>query len=80
MDTFRHIGKANVGKGIRFIIVNRFGSPGRIRTAGQAINSRLLYRWATGEMPFGFRLYITKNDMQARFITNLIRMSQRLLY
>ena len=22
----------------------RFGSPGRIRTAGQAINSRLLYR------------------------------------
>ena len=31
-------------------IKKRFGSPGRIRTAGQAVNSRLLYRWATGEL------------------------------
>ena len=31
------------------IYLEKDGSPGRIRTAGQAINSRLLYRWATGE-------------------------------
>ena len=44
-----------------------YGSPNWIRTSDQTINSRLLYRWATGEYKITYLLHMVHTVYRIHF-------------